>query len=105
MFLALYLNLEKQETARKLKSFTSLMNQKKNNNVSVISIVIKMLKARANERNNYMLCQHVGYNMVRSFVHHVGLCCMMLVYVAFSLRPAKLFAQHMQTFLLFSGDR
>ena len=65
--------------------------------------VAKLLKARANERN--MLRQHVGYNMLRSFVHHVGLCCMMLVYVAFSLKPVKRFAQHMPTFLLFSGDR
>ena len=32
-----------------------------------------LLKDRANECN--MLCQHVGYNMLRSFVHHVGLCC------------------------------
>ena len=43
--------------------------------------------------------------MLRSFVHHVGLCCMMLAYVASSLKPVKLFAQHMPTFLLFSGDR
>ena len=35
------------------------------------------IKAHANERN--MLRQHVGYNMLRSFVHHGGLCCMMLV--------------------------
>ena len=55
------------------------------------------LKARANERN--MLRQHVGYNMLRSFVRHVGLCCMMLAYVAFSLKPVKRFAQHMPTFL------
>ena len=45
-------------------------------------------KARANERN--MLCQHVGHNMLRSFVHHVGLCCMMLAHVASSLKPVKL---------------
>ena len=32
-----------------------------------------------------MLRHHVGYNTLLSFVHHVGLCCMMLVYVAFSL--------------------
>ena len=25
--------------------------------------------------------------MLRSFVHHVGLCCMMLAYVASSLKP------------------
>ena len=59
-----------------------------------------IFKARANERN--MLCQHVGHNMLRSFVHHVGLCCMMLAYVASSLKPVKLFARHMPTFLLFS---
>ena len=47
------------------------------------------LKAFANERN--MLCQHVGHNMLRSFVHNVGLCCM-LAYVASSLKPVKLFA-------------
>ena len=44
-------------------------------------------------------------NMLRSFVHRVGLCCMMLTYVAFSLKPVKPFAQHMPTFFLFSGDR
>ena len=27
--------------------------------------------------------------MLRSFVHHVGLCCMMLAYVASSLKPLK----------------
>ena len=41
------------------------------------------LKACANERN--MLAQHVGHNMLRSFVHHVVPCCMMLVYVAFNI--------------------
>ena len=46
------------------------------------------LKAFANERN--MLCQHVRH-MLRSFVHSVGLCCM-LAYVAPSLKPVKLFA-------------
>ena len=59
-----------------------------------------LVKTCANERN--MLRQHVGHNMLRSFVHHVGLCCMMLAYVASSLKPVKLFAQHMPTFLLFS---
>ena len=61
------------------------------------------VKACANERN--MLFQHVGHNMLRSFVYHVGLCCMMLAYVASSSKPVKLFAQHMPTFLLFTGDR
>ena len=64
---------------------------------------VSSVKARANERK--MLCQHVGHNILRSFVHHVGLCCMMLAYVVSSLKPVKLFAQHMPTFLLFSGDR
>ena len=40
--------------------------------------------------------------MLRSFVHHVGQCCMMLAHVAWSLKPVKLFAQHLPTFLLFS---
>ena len=64
---------------------------------------VSSVKARANERK--MLCQHVGHNILRSFVHHVGLCCMMLAYVVPSLKPVKLFAQHIPTFLLFSGDR
>ena len=51
------------------------------------------------------LCQHVWHNMLRSFVHHVGLCCMVLAYDASSLKPVKLFAQYMPTFILFSGDR
>ena len=68
-----------------------------------VIIFPRRVKARANECN--MLCQHVGHNVLRSFVHNVGLCCMMLAYVACSLKPVKLFAQHMQTFLLFSGDR
>ena len=61
-------------------------------NVAGIVLADVRFKARAN-------------NMLRSFVHHVGLCCMMLVYVASSLKPVKLFAQHIPTFLLFSGDR
>ena len=51
------------------------------------------------ERN--MLRQHVGHNMLRSSVHHAELCCTMLAYVASSLKPFKLFAQHMPTLLLF----
>ena len=61
-----------------------------------------------NERNmlcqhvwRNMLCQHVWHNMLRSFVHHVGLCCMMLAYVASSLKPVKL-SINMPAFLLFS---
>ena len=61
------------------------------------------LKVRGNERN--MLCQHVAHNMLRSFVHHFGLCFMMLAYVASSLKPVKHFAQHMPTFPLFSSDQ
>ena len=67
----------------KANSYTEYMHNTKGN-----------VKARANERN-----------MLRSFVHQVGLCCMMLAYVAYSLKLVKLFAQHMPTFLLFSGDR
>ena len=33
-----------------------------------------------------MLAQRVGHNMLRSSVHHVVLCCMMLACVAFSLK-------------------
>ena len=40
--------------------------------------------------------------MLRSLVHHVGLCCIMLAYVVSSFKAVKLFAQHMPTFLLFS---
>ena len=68
-----------------------------------VSFVFEIIKALANECN--MLCQHVGYNMLRLFVHHVGLCCMGLACVASSLKPVKLFAQHIPTFLLFSSDR
>ena len=42
--------------------------------------------ARANERN--MQAQHVGHNMLRSFIHHVVLYMLyMLAYVTFSLKP------------------
>ena len=42
------------------------------------------------------------YSMLRSIVHHYGLCCMMLAYVASNLKLVKLFAQHMPTILSFS---
>ena len=61
-----------------------------------LTISFCFLKACANERN--MLCHHVGHNTLRSFVHHVGQCCMMLAYIASSLKPVKLFAQHSQHF-------
>ena len=53
----------------------------------ILNSIDAQLKACANERN--MLCQRVGHSMLRSFVHHVGLCCMMLAYVPSSLKPVK----------------
>ena len=44
-----------------------------------------------------VICWH-GHNMLRSFVHHVGLCYMMLAYVASSLIPVKLFAMDYEIF-------
>ena len=55
-----------------------------------------IFKARANERDMFA-------NMLGTT------CCVrlytMLGYVASSLKPVKLFAQYMPTFILFSGDR
>ena len=81
------MNREKPQDMR----FTSKVNYEKNATLTI-------LKAYANECN--MLD-----NMLHLFVHHVGLCCMMLAYVTSSLKPVKLFAQHMPTFPVFSGDR